>query len=127
MLTPQRKGSDYHHGDLRHAAIMAARSLVASQGMAALGLRKVSEKVAVSPAALYRHFEDLEQLRAELSAQVRIEIGELMVAKRDRTAKSKSRRRKLNPQKIPINDAAAFRQQSLDLFLYLALIRFHPQ
>ncbi len=93
MLTPQRKGSDYHHGDLRHAAIMAARSLVAAQGMAALGLRKVSEKVAVSPAALYRHFEDLEQLRAELSAQVRIEIGELMVAKRDRAAKSKSRRR----------------------------------
>lgn len=93
MLTPQRKGSDYHHGDLRHAAIMAARSLVASHGMAALGLRKVSEKVSVSPAALYRHFEDLEQLRADLSAQVRIEIGELMVSKRDRATKSKSRRR----------------------------------
>ena len=93
MLTPQRKGSDYHHGDLRHAAIMAARKLVAEHGIPGLGLRKVSEKVAVSPAALYRHFEDLEQLRAELSAQVRIEIGELMVAKRDRAPKSKSRRR----------------------------------
>lgn len=90
MLTPTRKGSDYHHGDLRHAAVIAARNLISSRGIHSLGLRKVSTNVGVSPAALYRHFENLEQLRADVAAQIRSEIADLMIAKRDRVLKSSS-------------------------------------
>jgi AcrR family transcriptional regulator len=90
MLTPTRKGSDYHHGDLRHSAVLAARKLIADGGMHSLGLRKVSSTVGVSPAALYRHFENLEQLRADVAAQIRSEIAELMIAKRNRVPKSSS-------------------------------------
>jgi len=90
MLTPTRKGSDYHHGDLRHSAVIAARNLISSRGIHSLGLRKVSTNVGVSPAALYRHFENLEQLRADVAAQIRSEIADLMIAKRDRVLKSSS-------------------------------------
>jgi AcrR family transcriptional regulator len=90
MLTPTRKGSDYHHGDLRHSAVIAARNLISNRGIHALGLRKVSTNVGVSPAALYRHFENLEQLRADVAAQIRSEIADLMIAKRDRVPKSSS-------------------------------------
>ncbi len=90
MLTPTRKGSDYHHGDLRHSAVIAARNLISSRGIHSLGLRKVSTNVGVSPAALYRHFENLEQLRADVAAQIRSEIADLMIAKRDRVPKSSS-------------------------------------
>lgn len=93
MLTPLRKQSDYHHGDLRHASISAARNLVSENGLTSLGIRKVAERIGVSPAALYRHFENLEQLRAEVSSQVRTEIGQFMLARRDRAVKSSSRRK----------------------------------
>lgn len=92
MLTPVRKRSEYHHGDLGHAAIRAAKNLVDSEGLNSLGIRRVAEATGVSPAALYRHFENLEQLKAEVSAQIRLELGEFLKAKRDRTplARSKS-------------------------------------
>jgi AcrR family transcriptional regulator len=84
MLTPVRKRSDYHHGDLGHAAIRAAKNLIDSEGLNSLGIRRVAEATGVSPAALYRHFENLEQLKAEVSAQIRLELGEFLKAKRDR-------------------------------------------
>jgi len=92
MLTPVRKRSEYHHGDVGHAAIRAAKKLVDSEGLNSLGIRRVAEATGVSPAALYRHFENLEQLKAEVSAQIRLELGEFLKAKRDRTplARSKS-------------------------------------
>lgn len=93
MLTPTRKGSDYHHGDLRLSAVLAARNLIADRGIHSLGLRRVSTSVGVSPAALYRHFENLEQLRADVAAQIRSEIAELMITKRDRVPRSTSARK----------------------------------
>lgn len=90
MLTPTRKGSDYHHGDLRHSAVLSARNLIANRGIHSLGLRKVSTSIGVSPAALYRHFDNLEQLRADVAAQIRNEIAELMLSKRNRVPKSTS-------------------------------------
>ena len=91
MLTPLRKGSDYHHGDLRHATVRAARNLVDREGWNALGIRRVAEVAGVTPAALYRHFENLEQLRAEVSLQVRVELGDFMRSRRDRASKSRSK------------------------------------
>ena len=93
MLTPVRKGSDYHHGDLVHAAVTSARNLVDREGLNSLGIRRVAEVVGVTPAALYRHFENLEQLKAEVSAQARIELGEFMRIRRDRVTASRSKAR----------------------------------
>ena len=93
MLTPVRKRSDYHHGDLGHAAIRAAKNLIDREGLNSLGIRRVAEATGVSPAALYRHFENLEQLKAEVSAQIRLELGEFLKAKRDRTPLSRSKSR----------------------------------
>ena len=90
MLTPVRKRSDYHHGDLSHAAVRVARNLVDSEGLNSLGIRRVAELAGVSPAALYRHFENLEQLKAEVSAQIRIEMGEYLKARRDRVILSRN-------------------------------------
>lgn len=90
MLTPRRKSSSYHHGDLKQAAVLAARNLVETEGLNALGIRRVAELAGVSPAALYRHFENLEQLRAELSAQVRSELAQFMAMRRDKSKISRS-------------------------------------
>lgn len=93
MLTPVRKRSEYHHGDLGHAAIRAAKNLIDSEGLNSLGIRRVAEATGVSPAALYRHFENLEQLKAEVSAQIRLELGEFLKSKRDRIPISRSKSR----------------------------------
>lgn len=93
MLTPVRKRSVYHHGDLGHAAVRAAKNLIDSEGLNSLGIRRVAEATGVSPAALYRHFENLEQLKAEVSAQVRLELGEFLRARRDRAPISRSKNR----------------------------------
>jgi len=94
MLTPLRKGADYHHGDLKHAAILSARKLVAAKGLTGLGIRTVADRIGVTPPAMYRHFESLEELRIELSAHVRDELADLMTARREKASKSKSRRRR---------------------------------
>lgn len=88
MLTPRSKGHDYHHGDLRASAIAAGREMIKKGGINALGLRKVAERLQVSPAALYRHFEDVEALQAEICAEVRQELGEYMLAERNQVLKS---------------------------------------
>ena len=93
MLTLERKGTDYHHGDLKHSAIRAARNLVERDGITSLGIRKVAELLAVSPAALYRHFENLEQMRAELRMQIRQDLGEFMKFRRDRVKPTSNKRK----------------------------------
>ena len=93
MLTLERKGADYHHGDLKHSAIRAARNLVERDGITSLGIRKVAELLAVSPAALYRHFENLEQMRAELRVQIRQDLGEFMKFRRDRVKPTTNKRK----------------------------------
>lgn len=76
MLTPKRKSGEYHHGDLKQAAILAARKLVAGKGVIGLGIRKVATLTGVTPAALYRHFEDLDDLVFSLSENIRAELGQ---------------------------------------------------
>lgn len=78
MLTLRSKGSDYHHGDLRDSSIAAGRKLIAKGGLHALGIRKVAETIGVSPASLYRHFEDLNAFQEAISLSVREDLGEYM-------------------------------------------------
>ena len=91
MLTPRSKGHDYHHGDLRASAIAVGREMIKRGGINALGLRKVAERLQVSPAAIYRHFEDVDALQAEICAVVRQELGEYMLSERDKSPKSRSK------------------------------------
>ena len=91
MLTPRSKGHDYHHGDLRASAIAAGRAMIKQGGIQALGIRKIAERLKVSPAALYRHFEDIDSLQSEIAAEVRQELGEYMLKERDKVKKSKSK------------------------------------
>lgn len=52
----------YHHGDLRRGMLEAATALVEQEGIEALSLRKLAERVGVSPPALYHHFRDKQAL-----------------------------------------------------------------
>lgn len=81
MLTLRSKGSDYHHGDLKTSAIAAGRELVAKGGVHALGIRKVADKIGVTPAALYRHFADISEFQGAISQTIRDELGEFMETK----------------------------------------------
>ena len=78
MLTLRGKDSGYHHGDLRASSIAAGRKLITKGGFHALGIRKVAETIGVSPAALYRHFEDLNAFQEAISLSVREDLGEYM-------------------------------------------------
>lgn len=115
MLTLARKGSDYHHGDLRHSAIRASRNLVDKEGITSFGIRRVAELSGVSPAALYRHFENLEQLRAELTAQIRQDLGEFMLARRSRVKPSPNKKRNAILKFESLGDA------------YVDYARLHPR
>ena len=60
--TTATDGRPYHHGDLRHALIQAARAIVIRDGAQALSLRGVAREAGVSPAAPYHHFKDKQEL-----------------------------------------------------------------
>jgi AcrR family transcriptional regulator len=73
----------YHHGDLPRALVETARTLVEETGPANLTLRAVAAQVGVSPAALYRHFANLEALLAAVAAGAFDELTDV-IESRDR-------------------------------------------
>ena len=93
MLTPKRKGADYHHGDLKSAAVIAARNVVALGGPQALGIRPVAQKLGVTAPALYRHFSSLEELLSEVCCSALEELGNLMLARRSKVPVRKDKKR----------------------------------
>ena len=128
MLTPRSKGHDYHHGDLRAAAIAAGREMIKKGGVNALGLRKVAERIQVSPAALYRHFEDVEALQAEICAVVRQELGEYMLAERNQVPKSRSKSLNARQRFRALGHAYMdFANSNKKLFESAFLFRLHNQ
>jgi AcrR family transcriptional regulator len=60
---------NYRHGDVRGAALRAAREIVETDGTASLSLRAVARAVGVTHPALYRHFADRDALLAELGIE----------------------------------------------------------
>ena len=128
MLTPRSKGHDYHHGDLRASAIAAGRAMIKQGGINALGLRKVAERLKVSPAALYRHFEDVEALQAEICAEVRQELGEYMLTQRNGVPKSSSKNLDARRRFRALGDAYMdFAHRNKKLFESAFLFRMHNQ
>ena len=54
----------YHHGDLGNACIAAALDLIRHEGIEAVTLRAVAQRIGVSRSAPYRHFIDKRALLA---------------------------------------------------------------
>lgn len=58
-----KKGNQpYHHGDLHHSLIAAAKEILQTSGLHTLSIRKLAEKTNVSRAAPYHHFKDKNEL-----------------------------------------------------------------
>lgn len=71
----------YHHGDLREALLAAGLAVARAKGPDALAVRALAADVGVTPNAVYRHFADLEHLRAAVAQRAREELaGRLAVA-----------------------------------------------
>jgi AcrR family transcriptional regulator len=64
-----KRGTTYHHGDLREALVRAARTILEKQGLAALSLRGAARAAGVSPAAPYHHFPDKQALLDAVAVQ----------------------------------------------------------
>lgn len=69
----------YHHGDLRTAALEAARVQLGERGAEDVSLREVARAAGVSATALYRHFPDKTALLEALSDEG---FGRLAAAQR---------------------------------------------
>ncbi|HMV80209.1 MAG TPA: TetR/AcrR family transcriptional regulator [Leptospiraceae bacterium] len=61
------KEKPYHHKDLKNRIIKEALRILQSEGIHGLSLRKIAKKLGTSHAAPHRHFQDKNQLLAEIS------------------------------------------------------------
>jgi AcrR family transcriptional regulator len=59
----------YHHGALREELIKACVTLIETEGIGAVSLRRVARAAGVSPGAPYHHFADRSALLAAIAAQ----------------------------------------------------------
>jgi AcrR family transcriptional regulator len=59
----------YHHGDLRHALLAAARAELAEVGRDHLSLRSVARRAQVSHTAAYHHFADKAALLSVVAGE----------------------------------------------------------
>ncbi|TQV71974.1 TetR/AcrR family transcriptional regulator [Aliikangiella marina] len=60
--------ASYHHGDLRNQLLSAGLEIIKTQGINALSLRKLAEKVGVSRTAPYHHFKNKNELLCAIAA-----------------------------------------------------------
>lgn len=68
--------SNYHHGDLRNALIMAAVELIEESGSADFAMSDAARRAGVSAAAPYRHFKDRHALLDAVCDLYKIGLGE---------------------------------------------------
>lgn len=60
----------YHHGDLREAALTAAAEEIDAHGHVAFTMERVGKRLGVTPAALYRHYKNRDDLLREVTWQI---------------------------------------------------------
>jgi len=70
----------YHHGQLREALITASMDRAEEGGPEAISIRDAARRAGVAANAAYRHFEDLNHLRAEVALRARARLREAMQA-----------------------------------------------
>lgn len=92
---PQRAiaRATYHHGNLREALVDAGLALTRTGGASALVLRDVARAAAVSPSAAYRHFDDLDALRAAVATRIQERMADRMRAEQTDAAPVPARAR----------------------------------
>src|SRR5215468_305180 len=64
----RKRPGRYHHGDLARALLHEAVRTIHRNGVEALTLRGVGDRLGVSRTALYRHFADKQALLDEVAA-----------------------------------------------------------
>ena len=79
MSTLKKSDAEFHHGDLQAALVTAGLRHVEKHGLNSLGLRQLALVTGVSPTAVYRHFSDLEHLKAAVAKASRETLGKMMV------------------------------------------------
>ena len=77
--TLKKSDTEFHHGDLQAALVTAGLRHVEKHGLNSLGLRQLALVTGVSPTAVYRHFVDLEHLKAAVGKASRETLGKMMV------------------------------------------------
>lgn len=95
----------YHHGNLKVALVKAGLKKVERHGLNSLSLRPIAQSVGVSASALYRHFSDLEHLKAAVSQAAREELGEMMLKAIEATSASKTSKSATIARFMAIGDA----------------------
>ena len=90
MSTLKKSDAEFHHGDLQAALITAGMRHVEKHGLNSLGLRQLALVTGVSPTAVYRHFADLEHLKAAVAKASREVLGKMMQEALNTAPKSKS-------------------------------------
>ena len=79
MSTLKKSDAEFHHGDLQAALVTAGLRQVEKHGLNSLGLRQLALVTGVSPTAVYRHFADLEHLKAAVGKASRETLGKMML------------------------------------------------
>lgn len=63
------KTSTYHHGDLQSSLLSTATAMISEEGIEALSLRKLAQRIGVSRTAAYHHFKDKNDLLSAIAEQ----------------------------------------------------------
>lgn len=90
MSTLKKSDSEFHHGDLQVALVTAGLRQVEKHGLNSLGLRQLALVTGVSPTAVYRHFADLEHLKASVAKASREVLGKMMLESLNEVSNSKT-------------------------------------
>jgi AcrR family transcriptional regulator len=90
MSTLRKSDTEFHHGDLQVALVTAGLRHVEKHGLNSLGLRQLALVTGVSPTAVYRHFADLEHLKASVAKASREVLGKMMLESLNKVSKTKT-------------------------------------
>lgn len=83
----------YHHGNLRAALVQAGYDLAVEEGPEAVTLRAATRRAGVTPAAAYRHFAGLEELRVAVGLRSLRDLATTMEAHQASVADTEPRSR----------------------------------
>lgn len=75
----QKKGAQYHHGDLADAILTVSEKLISQKGIEAFSLREASRAIGVDPSAFYRHYKDKSEILVALARIGFTQLSAMMV------------------------------------------------
>lgn len=102
----------YHHGDLRRAAVKAALQAIERDGRADFSLRQIASELNVVHSALYRHFKDRQALLAAVAEDAFVRLLASHAAARDAAGASVTDRLRAvcrNQVEFALNNPAVYR------------------